>query len=287
MKRFFEPVVFAHRQLNWDYSIRTERHFSGYYHWHQCIEILFVHRGRGTVVVGGQTYEIRRGMLFFFQPFQLHHVHAEVSPEEPYVRSIFYVDPLQAETLLRAFPKRSALFHRLCEGNNPGQGFDLADQAEWMERIYAAYDRARKNGHGEESEEISMLLLQLLNSLMSTCAESSLTGGAVRPLRHSEKIMRWIEAHYPEEITLDRLAEETHLSKYYVSRIFRQETGSSITDYVKARRIKQACRLLETTELPVERIGILSGFESPSYFIQLFKRMIGMTPLKYRRQNRA
>jgi len=72
-----------------------------------------------------------------------------------------------------------------------------------------------------------------------------------------------------------------------VSRIFRQETGSSITDYVKARRIKQACRLLETTELPVERIGILSGFESPSYFIQLFKRMIGMTPLKYRRQNRA
>ncbi|WP_181873078.1 helix-turn-helix domain-containing protein [Fontibacillus phaseoli] len=63
------------------------------------------------------------------------------------------------------------------------------------------------------------------------------------------------------EITLDRLAEVTHLSKYYGSRIFGQETGYSITDYLQVRRVKHACRLLKTTELSVQQIGALSSFE--------------------------
>jgi YesN/AraC family two-component response regulator len=94
--------------------------------------------------------------------------------------------------------------------------------------------------------------------------------------------MRWIEEHYREEISLETLAEETHLSKFYVSRIFREETGSSITDYLTARRIKQACRLLQTTDLSVEQIGIRVGYPNASYFIQLFKKVVGVTPLKYR-----
>jgi len=67
-----------------------------------------------------------------------------------------------------------------------------------------------------------------------------------------------------------------------VSRIFRQETGSSITDYLTARRIKQACRLLQTTSLPVDRVGIEVGLPNMSYFIQLFKKVTGVTPLKFR-----
>ncbi|MNI97083.1 Arabinose operon regulatory protein [compost metagenome] len=76
-----------------------------------------------------------------------------------------------------------------------------------------------------------------------------------------------------------------HLSKSYVSRIFHQETGSRLVDYLTARRIKQACRLLSTTDLPVERIGITVGFPNASYFNQLFKKSLGTTPLKYRKSN--
>ncbi|WP_039790620.1 helix-turn-helix domain-containing protein, partial [Paenibacillus riograndensis] len=52
-----------------------------------------------------------------------------------------------------------------------------------------------------------------------------------------------------------------------------------------ARRIKQACRLLSTTDMPVEQIGIAVGFPNASYFNQLFKRVLGTTPLKYRKNN--
>lgn len=66
MKQLFEPVLFANRQsLIWDYRIYTDDHYKGYYHWHQCCEIMFVHGGQGSIVVNQQMYDIRPGMLFF------------------------------------------------------------------------------------------------------------------------------------------------------------------------------------------------------------------------------
>lgn len=62
-----------------------------------------------------------------------------------------------------------------------------------------------------------------------------------RQLRHAVKMMHWIEEHCIDEIRLDHMADDIHLSKSYASRIFQQETGSSsITNCVTARRLKKA-----------------------------------------------
>ncbi|MEK3704563.1 AraC family transcriptional regulator [Paenibacillus sp. FSL R7-0198] len=55
-----------------------------------------------------------------------------------------------------------------------------------------------------------------------------------RHLKHLEKMMQWVEEHFKYEIRLDQIAADVHLSKSYASRIFHQETGSSITEYVTA-----------------------------------------------------
>ncbi|CAH1195546.1 HTH-type transcriptional activator RhaR [Paenibacillus auburnensis] len=285
MKQLFEPVFFPdHKSLVWDYQIYTDDHYKGYYHWHQCCEVLFVHGGQGNVVVNQQMYEIRPGMLFFFQPYQLHRIYSEVSRESPFVRSIFYIDPQVAGDLLKGFPKRRAVFTALWQNNNPYCGFDLSTQALVLESAYARYNLTRMSSAGDDSEDIALLLLQLLEC-MGTGETSLLTSEERRNLHYSEKIMKWIEEHYQEEVNLDQLAAETHLSKSYVSRIFHQETGSRLVDYLTARRIKQACRLLTTTDLPVEQIGITVGFPNASYFNKLFKKMLGTTPLKYRKSN--
>ncbi|MFC6650435.1 helix-turn-helix domain-containing protein [Paenibacillus rhizoplanae] len=283
MKQLFEPVLFAGRQtLIWDYQLYTDDHYKGYYHWHQCCEIMFVHRGQGSIVVNQQMYDIRPGMLFFFQPYQLHRISSDVSPDRPFIRTIFYLDPLTAEQLLQGFAKRKAVFTALWQGNNPYCGFDLGDHLETMEWIYGNYNQCRSKSAGEDAEDITMLLLQLL-SCLGTGERSLIHTGERRNLRYSEQIMNWIEAHYQEEVTLDQLAAETHLSKSYVSRIFHQETGGRLVDYLTARRLKQACRLLETTDLTVERIGRTVGFPNSSYFNQLFKRVLGLSPLQYRK----
>lgn len=284
MNKLFEPVYFDHSTMFWDYRIRIEKHFKGYYHWHQCCECMLVHEGRGTVVLNRQTYRLRKGMLFFFQPYQLHQVYVEVSPEEPYERSIFYVDPLAVEELLRAFPTRRVKFEALCRDRSHPHAYDLKE-AERMEWVFDTYHHAHSTGKGEDVEELTLFFLQFLQHLPDAAFAGNGLASQPKPLRgarYSERVMSWIEAHYHEKISMDQLAEALHLSNNYISRIFREETGGSISDYITARRIKQACRLLETTDLSVGMIADAIGYDNPSYFIHLFRKVMGVTPLKYR-----
>ena len=94
--------------------------------------------------------------------------------------------------------------------------------------------------------------------------------------------MRWIDEHYQETFYLDDLADAMHLSKFYLSKLFHEETGSTLKEYVTAKRMRQACRSLETTAKSVEWIGSEVGISNPSYFVQVFKHEVGTTPLKYR-----
>jgi AraC-like DNA-binding protein len=287
MKRFFEPVLFHRTDMAWDYNARFDLQFKGYYHWHQCPEILLVHEGQGTVIMSRQTYQIRPGMLFIFQPYQLHHVYAEVSPETPYTRSICYLEPAAAEKLLRPFPNRLALFKTLINGGSQEQAFDMTPRLDALSWIYSSYNHAftrDTKDHSRNSEELGLFLVQLLTCLDQVRQTNSPPHPGHKPLGYSETIMRYIEEHYQEDVSLGRLSEETHLSETYISRVFRRETGGCISEYLTARRIKHACGLLERTELSVESIGQQSGFSNVSHFIQTFKRQIGVTPLQYRKK---
>jgi AraC-like DNA-binding protein len=284
MKRLFTPVDFQDRLVLWDHRTRSDTPIDGYYHWHPCCELLFMHEGEGTVIVKQQTYEIKRGMLFIFPPFQLHKVFPRVLEDRPYVRSKLHFHQEELSDKLAAFPLRSGLITQVCEGQGVPLAYDLAQEMDELELIGDWHQRSAIEGRGEESLLFLLQLSGILHRRLSYSSEHRVVTQNNRALRYSEKIMKWIDAHYAEEASLEQLAEELHLSKFYVSRVFRQETGSSITDYLTARRIKQACRLLQTTTLPVEQIGIQVGLPDGSYFIQLFKKVVGTTPLKYRNQ---
>ncbi|MCD9023900.1 AraC family transcriptional regulator [Cohnella silvisoli] len=287
MNRLFDPVLFDGKLMLWDHRARSDAPFDGFYHWHNCFEFLFVHEGEGTVIVSQQAHEIRRGMFFIFQPFQLHKVYPRASAEQPYIRTKLHFKPDEISDKLVSFPLRHGLLLQLWEGQGVTPAFDLLRNITYMEELCEWHERTAGDGEAHSQEEDRLLLLQILGLVQNALNQSSepaLKEIPQRPLRYSEKIMKWIETHFAEEVSLERIAEELHLSKFYVSRVFRQETGSSITDYLTARRIKQASRLLQTTFLPVEQVGIEVGLPDTSYFVQLFKKVVGTTPLKYRNQ---
>jgi YesN/AraC family two-component response regulator len=95
-------------------------------------------------------------------------------------------------------------------------------------------------------------------------------------------MLDWIELHYHEDFKLQQIADDLHLSKYYVSHLFKEHTGYAITDYIMARRLKEACLLLVNTDKPIEHIGQNIGVPDASYFTKFFKKRMGMTPKKYR-----
>lgn len=92
----------------------------------------------------------------------------------------------------------------------------------------------------------------------------------------------YIYAHIKERITIEDLAEYTGLSASYLSRLFKKETGVSVSDYVREKKIEKAQHLLKFCDYSLIEIANYLSFSSQSHFIQLFKDFTGITPKKYR-----
>lgn len=93
-----------------------------------------------------------------------------------------------------------------------------------------------------------------------------------------------IEQRYADsELTLEQVAAELNVSAVYLSRIFKQETGQSFIGMLTQVRIKNAIRLLASTELSMHEIAELSGYETQHYFSTSFKKVVGIPPNQYRK----
>ena len=88
---------------------------------------------------------------------------------------------------------------------------------------------------------------------------------------HLDVYKRQISEHFDETITLDLLADQFYISKYYLSRTFKEITGYGISEYLNIHRIREAKRLLEETDLSVQQIARKLGYESITYFEKVFK----------------
>lgn len=98
------------------------------------------------------------------------------------------------------------------------------------------------------------------------------------------RLLDYIEEHLGEELTLEAMAAETRLSPLYFARAFRSSVGQSPHQYVVARRVERAKRLLQHTRLPIAEIAFTTGFSSQSHLSNWFRRLVGMSPAAYRRQ---
>ncbi len=92
----------------------------------------------------------------------------------------------------------------------------------------------------------------------------------------------YIEKHYTQDISLGDVADALQMSKYYLCTMFRNSTGIYFTDYVTLVRIERAKHLLLHSNLRISRIAFEVGFQSPSNFNRVFKRILGQSPTEYR-----
>ena len=111
-----------------------------------------------------------------------------------------------------------------------------------------------------------------------TGAEISALGSKLKQILH------YLDEHYTETISLDFLAEEFYISKYYLAREFKKEYGTTIIRYVLAKKITHAKELLRYSNSSIEEIARLCGMDDASYFNKVFKKMEGCTASEYRKQ---
>ena len=97
-----------------------------------------------------------------------------------------------------------------------------------------------------------------------------------------QKVVAAIDFDLTANLSLNSLAEMQNISPSYLSALFKQEVGKTLTEYVNGRRIERAMQLLETTKLQIQTIAQNCGILDVHYFSKIFKRNTGMTPKEYR-----
>ncbi len=96
-------------------------------------------------------------------------------------------------------------------------------------------------------------------------------------------VKSYLEEHYQERITLDRLAGQFYVNKFYLARTFKEQFGVTILGHLDQVRVTHAKRLLRFSNMTVEAVGREIGIPEPGYFSRVFRKVEGVAPGEYRR----
>lgn len=105
-----------------------------------------------------------------------------------------------------------------------------------------------------------------------------------QPTKLTLDVANYIQHHMFETITAEKIAEELFLSRPYLSRKFKEETGESLTDFILKEKTEEAKRLLRYSDKSLTAISNYLGFSSPSHFSRVFRKYALMNPREYRQK---
>lgn len=126
----------------------------------------------------------------------------------------------------------------------------------------------------EVSASLLAVILYKVLQRSAVSAESS---------ERADELLQYIHRHFAERLDYNTFAKVFHYHPYYLNTLIKARTGQSLHRYIMSFRIREACRLLTSTEEPVGAVALAVGFENKDHFSACFKKMLGISPLQYRK----
>ncbi len=107
--------------------------------------------------------------------------------------------------------------------------------------------------------------------------------GSIEPGEHYviESVRAYVQQHF-DHVTLDQVARHVHMSPNYISKLFKQKTGTNFIDYVIAVKMHKAAELLKRVDYKTYEISEAVGYSNPRNFTRAFKSFFGVGPKAYR-----
>jgi len=253
------------------------------FHTHAKYEIYYFHSGKCSYWIGGSSIELMPGDLIVMNGMREHG--PVMDDAYNYIRTTVLFDgasigPLQLlpnfVDVLKPF-RMSTHYH-----------WRLDDELkEELESILAKMNKYEKRTDNAAYNRQCLAFYELLVFIYERFQDTS--DGTKAVPNEKEKIVAnvldYIELHYMDSLTLDELADQMHVSRFYLMKLFKQYTGTTLLDYIHERRIKQAKALFYMNpEQSVTDICFQTGFKHLSHFSRTFKKIAGLTPEQYRKQ---
>ena len=240
-------------------------------HTHNHMELFYILGGKGQFLIQDQLYPVNANNLVIINPNVSHtEVSLNAQPLEYIVLGIEGI--------------------ALATGENSNGQFNILDHFESAEisgclRNILREMEQKNTGYEDICQAyMEILIIRLMrNTALAVPTEPQTISGN----RQCAAVRRFIDVHFKEPLTLESLAEEAHMNKFYLSHAFKREYGVSPINYMIGRRIEESKYLLAETDLSMSQIAQLLGFSSLSYFSQVFRRTQSLSPMEYRQSTRT
>lgn len=141
---------------------------------------------------------------------------------------------------------------------------------------------ARTSGHSKRVADLTQLLASFLAEKYTDDAPEKPDFRGGLPVRQLRRIEDHVREHLDEDISVEVLAALVDLSSFHFSRVFKQATGMTPLQFVTRERITLAQQFIRETSRSLIDIGMEVGYTNPSYFAQVFRRVVGVTPTEFR-----
>lgn len=123
---------------------------------------------------------------------------------------------------------------------------------------------------------------QVLSLIMAETYDREKRNAPIEQNKHVTNVVRYMQSHLNENLTLEQMVEAFDLSKSYLNAIFKKYTQHAPMDFYISLKMKEACKLLKVTDLYVYEVAQRLGYKDQYYFSRIFKKVVGVSPKEYK-----
>lgn len=269
-------------------------------HWHEEMEFIYIKKGRGIVTIDYVLYHVKAGDILVIIPGRLHSIEQEPNFSMEYENIIFqpsmflprqadicttrYFQPLfQNQFTVPEYLPPSSNYYReaaccldqadsLCQHRPPA--YEVSVKAQILQFFYILFSTASPSVHDD-----GYRCTDATNGAEHT---ASCPGKSPHSIEKTKLISKYIENHYAEKLSIEKMAQVCNLSQSHFMKFFKSTFGVPFITYLKEYRLIMASRLLLTSSSSILEIAQETGFENLSYFNRSFKAMYRKTPTEFR-----
>ncbi|MCR5487494.1 MAG: AraC family transcriptional regulator [Lachnospiraceae bacterium] len=243
-------------------------------HHHHALEIILCIENPYTVTTGGRDYCLNAGDILFIPPDMLHSISGGEGS-----RFVFQIDLSPLSVFMDFNAIEPILMNPL-----------FLDRSSHLYDSITAHLKEITDIYFQNPNMWELSIFSILLKLFTELGQDNFeqkdsfrpdSGGYMVNYEKFASLLKHIDTHYSEDLTLDWAANYAGFSKYHFLRLFKEYTGTTYHDHLSHKRIQAAQQLLSTDET-VSNIASYTGFNNLTSFCRCFKKYTGMSPSEYR-----
>lgn len=268
---------------------RAEHHL----HAHDFLEIAYVVSGTGIHTIGQNEYNVSKGDLFIINHDIPHEFRSLEDISEPRLfvyNCVFkpeFLDYRLVNTKDFRIIMESFLFRSLAskEGLSSQQVNFVKSSDKIIEDIYEKMFREFTLKEAGYIEVLRAYVIELIVTIFRIYSKNNSVNGPLEVKRREmiDKAINFMKDNFSKDLKLEDISTIAFLSPGYFSRLFKESTSMTISEYLQNLRIEEACAILKNTDLKIIDVAQEVGYKDLKFFNHLFKKITGKTPGQYRK----